>query len=232
MNVNVRTITFIISGKGGAGKTTLAIEISAALRAQGTPHRLFSVEVQGTKLEQVFTDTTRIDFDEVEIWRGETGLDELFLAASKGQHVVADTGANSGRGILDWIRGVNLLDLCAEKGVRVTMAVVAPAADDDTRDFFSELYKACGDYAHWFLVRSLFTGIKFSIFNGIAAKAKATVIDIDQVVPRVIEMARERSVSLAGLARCKDVNILQRARALHAAAHYANAIRPLIEEFK
>ena len=76
------SITIVISGKGGVGKTFSTATLASLLKSSGTAHDLYSLEIHGRQLPRYHPETIELVLDEVEVSRGDTALDQIFLNAA------------------------------------------------------------------------------------------------------------------------------------------------------
>ena len=176
-----------------------------------------------------YPDALDLTMSEVAVNTGRSPLDKILEVLLKERsHLVVDTGANVGRGILEWMEGVGFLDLCAEEGIRVSFGVVVAAFDRDTLEFANKLYDYAGDDVTWYTLQATHTGDNFDMFSEIVAKSKATVIAMPSIWSDTMELSKRRAQPFLKLAADSNLDIAERQRSAMAARRFEEAFRPII----
>jgi hypothetical protein len=224
------TIFFVLSGKGGCGKTFFSANLSSVFSYIGVEHLLYSLEVHGHQLKYYHPNAIELVMDEVAINRADNTLDRIFYSAQDTRNcVLIDCGANIGRGLASWMIGVDFFRLCVESQIRVAIVIVAVSGDGDTSLFFEQSLELAGSQVDWYLVRSRYTGDDFAGFDGLAKKSGAVVIDMPIVPLHLLQLSRQYAKTFPALAQSSEIDVMRRARCLRVAREFTAAVNPLLE---
>lgn len=230
--MNRSTNIFIFtSGRGGIGKTTTAANFSDWLLAERKEHALISAEIHGHQLRRFTERAVEVQVDEIAIREGASELDRIFAEASRARHVVVDTGANTGRALIDWMNSISFYDICEQHEIYSTLCVVAGSGDRDTLEFFTKFFEFSGNRTSWILFRAKHTGQDFELFDEIAGRAKARVFDLPVVPARLIEASQKRCLTFRQLADLHEADLLLRQRCRRVAREFESCFETLTKEF-
>jgi hypothetical protein len=230
------TSVFVVSGRGGAGKSTAARNLYASLSKQHLPSRYVLIEIDGTVgglNQSLAANAERIRINEAEIKAGcSCTLDKLYREGEKNQTVVIDCGANTARGITEWACDTGILNIFAEQGSQVWFAFVAPPADPDSLCIAKGICEFAGDSAKWLILCARHMGDNFAEWQSFAQSAKAIISDLPIVSRAQLELSHSAGEPFAYLAESPQHNVLQRARFLRIARAYDEAFSPIISALK
>ena len=227
---NCPTILITLSARGGIGKTLVTSNLSSLLTDMSCAHEIMSLEVHSRRLQHFHANATQIVLDESEIEKGGGKLDRVFLTPiDDRKHVLLDTGANTGRGLVSWLLSVNFTALCEAHKIRVVFLIVVGSGDTDSLVFFTALAELAGPLMDLYLVRSRHTGDDFELFEPLVKSVDANVIDLPVIPLRLIELSQQLAKPFPALAKDKTINVLQRQRCINIARQYEMAFKSLTE---
>jgi hypothetical protein len=224
-----KILTF--AGKGGTSKSTKAAALSTVLSQNKIKHSLVSIEQHGDLLHRLCPECWQIDYSEIAIARGETGLDRLYQAAQTG-HVIADTGANTIRGFVEWIRTTEFLEAIKDQEIRMAFAVFVLPDSPDCIDFLDRLHGFAGADIDWFVIESPVQSGDFSVARKKASTIGATVISLPNIAPRLLAYCSGYNCPVTKTELPREIDVLNRARIRNAGRAIASALEPLVNYIK
>ncbi len=232
-------------GKGGAAKTTTTAALDCVLEQQGIKRTLYSLEVHGERLKRLRPESKALRYSESAIADASTDLDQLFAAGQKG-HVLVDAGANTERGLLDWIESTDFVELGRQHNMRIVFLVLLVGGTSDCVDRLRRLQEFIGSSATWFAALSPVGSGSYESIVSVCGKPpegatkgaraaelpiKPTLIRVPRVPARVLDLCYAHGVPVTSTNLPESVDVLSRARIRTVGKQFADELAPLIRLF-
>jgi hypothetical protein len=216
-------ITLFLSDKGGVGKTTFTANYVDYLRGEGQEPSCFEIEVTKGAIHRYLDGVQHLAFNESEIHAQGDSLDPLLEAALEGKEVIVDTGANTARGIAEWMHQVDFFRMTQEHGVGITFAVLVNGGDTEASAYLEKLKALTKDtQVKWVVIHALMHGADFQSVTSAEKSLEADIIEFEDVPLRLMNVLKEGETFNSAVEKITRVVEKQRFRAF--ARRFAQAL--------
>lgn len=210
----MKNLILVINGKGGVGKSFVAVNLIQFLKDQKVPHRGFDTDNENSTLKRFHPEAEFVD-----IGNGRE-LDRILSALDNHSLVVADCRAASTDLFLDYFKEIGLPEVLGVIGAHLTL-VIPINHEPDSLDQVQRLADQMETTARYLIVRNASHSDSFALFDAskikrrLSGPLKAREISMTRLQDWLVEALNKENVTATTAKTHPAFSLLDRQRLQH-----------------
>lgn len=210
----MKRLTLVLNGKGGVGKSFLAVNLVQFLKDRNLPHVAIDTDNENSTLTRFHPDARFIDLDQ------PRQLDTIFAALEVADLVVVDGRAASTDRLLDYFEEIHVAEVLAELGAALTLAIPVNH-EADSVDQVQRLSERLGAFCSYVIVRNAAHGDSFALYDGsevrvtLTTRLKAREMTLPRLPDWLVEQLNRENLTITAALSHPAFHLLDRQRLRH-----------------
>lgn len=208
-----RRLDLVLNGKGGVGKSFVAVNFVQFLKDRGIPHVAIDSDNENSTLKRFHPDAHFLDL------ANHRELDSLFASLEKTTLVVADCRAASTDLFLDYFTEIDLSAVLS--ALNASLTLIMPVNHEmDSVDQLQRVSDHLGKSGHYVIVRNAAHGESFALFESaevrerLRTELKGRELTMPRMQAWLVEALNHGNLTVTAAAKHSAFTLLDRQRLL------------------